>query len=560
MSSPSRNLPTISPRTNLQQSTASMHQNPTPYASQTQKIKNKSLKSFQKQQKMPLSKQMERKQRKEKQIARVVNNEVLFVLHKDDKNPTNAEEHRYIHSSQNRGNIVPTDDDLAYEYSQGYSLEEEMYGVSMQHQQQMTEEDLSPNSPSNQMQPDQYTTEDEQSTTRRIQILNEQLREQEELHMPPDLRAKQLENEQFKIKIPGLDLIENRVERLALIKLAHGPVHVEVVRSLLDLAQTYILTDACDSAIPHLEKALKLCYTLLQKDPDVYAKECESLTTLSMLTLAVAHIKMGQIERAETLVLKSQRLNDDIHEDEDDQSNFAIQMILGQIYASMDKIEAAESSFTAAWEIKEQLDPDHPLLGMVYTELGRLYRDVGRLKQSVEMFERARQIAETNRGSHDIDVAHLCYILCDLYSEMGDFEQALQVGQNAFDIVQKYAISHDRLYTKAFVVWKLHIQVAHACTLIHNQQYKEAAPLLHEVIEMDESQDPGSFLSNLQKAFCLKMLGSVWAVLGAWHESHNCFLKSAHLYGKCKGLNHKETQRLVHRLARIRLEMEQQER
>lgn len=476
---------------------------PMPYAIDTQKTKKKSLK--------PISKSKEIKNQKEKVLDREIENQVTYILNE-------------------AGDYMEQNDSPYQENDEDLNEDDE-------------DEDLQKG----------------ESTSKQIEQLNQQLKEQEELHMPPDLRAKHLEEEVFKFKIPGIPLVEAKIEHLALLKLAHGPVHVEVIKSLIDLAQTYILTNACESSIPHLEKSMKLCYALLQKNPDEYSNICESLTVQILQTLALCHIKLNQLDKAESLLLKARKLNDDIQETEDDQSYFSIHLLLGQLYAASGNIDAAESSFSTSWEIKEQLGPDHPLLVTVYSELGRIYQDNNKLEQAADMFERAKEVTIINRGQNDMDVAHFSYLLCDLYSEIGDLEKALEAGRTAFDIVQKYAFTHDKLFTKAFTSWKLHVQIAYSCTLIHNQKYTDAAPLLHEIIEIDDSLYGDSYLSSSQKAFCLKMLGSVWAVLGAWHESHNCFYRSATLYAKVKGVNNEETKRLIHRLARIRLEISKQE-
>lgn len=184
---------------------------------------------------------------------------------------------------------------------------------------------------------------------------------------------------------------------------------------------------------------------------------------------------------------------------------------------------------------------------------------------AIAMYEQARKITERQKGEFHLDVAHIAFILVDLYFEREDFRAALSLAQQSFKCIShfqrtnpQYLEEMNSISVRHFVAWKLQVQFALACCYIKCDQYVEAAQVLERSCLIAES---GCHLSDRERANFYKMLGNVLMVLKRWQEAFKVYQQSCHLYAKASSGNmHSETIRfLVERMARIGVIIRQQE-
>mmetsp|Transcript_1253 Transcript_1253/g.1891 ORF Transcript_1253/g.1891 Transcript_1253/m.1891 type:complete len:669 (-) Transcript_1253:31-2037(-) len=356
----------------------------------------------------------------------------------------------------------------------------------------------------------------------RIDMLERQLdlqEEQEEMNIPPSKKLEQLNKDIFATSLPSPELIELLVKKLALTKLVFGALSTQVVQVIVHLAQIYISMNSGKTSLDHLERAAKLVEEIVKNhqsrtselgiSPHARNEKHQKMLISIFYSMSLNYYRLGKLDEAEEYVGCAQLLNDDIYgpsaiaehilnkeqegegieEDNESaveqvyihESNFPLYMLLGQIYAAKGDSEKAFLYLNQANELKQNEDPHHPLLASVELELGQLYRVEGDFKESVIHFMAARQLTEGFRGSRHIDCAHICYIITDLFCELGEFDKALQHSQIAYEIVNSFQ-SEQRFHRASFIHWKMHLNIAHAFCLIKNSLHADATVVLENII------------------------------------------------------------------------------
>jgi tetratricopeptide (TPR) repeat protein len=334
--------------------------------------------------------------------------------------------------------------------------------------------------------------------------------------------------------------IELQMERLALLKLTKGHVHVAVVRALLELSHIYIQSDALESALLHVEKSLKINYAIAEQleqyekhfveqiiDVEMEEQERESLRQMKvhcdqmsnqiLVTVGIIHYKLGNIEMSQVIFRKVQSVVQDILElkseygditvSEQDEFPVLLGLALNCSTLGTQFYTNTERWLINCWELKEQQEGAKNInLIPVYYRLGKLYSSgasgqvvsIRDIPKAIEMYNHALSIlipALEKRNEEMLppvlDEAHLRFILADLHADQGEFDQALPHLERAYDTIdvyRKYRISEGRLLCYNFMVWVTQVALAFAFTLIKCGDLTHAVPLLQSVIRENDKE------------------------------------------------------------------------
>jgi tetratricopeptide (TPR) repeat protein len=287
-------------------------------------------------------------------------------------------------------------------------------------------------------------------------------------------KRKNLENE-----------IQRKMESLALLKLQHGPVHMDVIKATIDLSHTYIRNNAIKPSLIHINNALQLNLRLFnninQTEEQISSEankdintifaldeekdQCDSLNNIILLSIALIHLKSHNFELCKDLINKVKQVKDAFYEarkellrssseqntsndNEDDYSSidtqqeeelFPILMLQGRVLTEMGRFDEAEQLFQKAWMNKESKKRDHILLLPVYLSLGYLYSLKAKklneqedcqgyqeiIIKAIENYEIALKLARQYNHGYGMDALMILYKLVSLNSSIQRYEISL---------------------------------------------------------------------------------------------------------------------------------------
>jgi tetratricopeptide (TPR) repeat protein len=334
--------------------------------------------------------------------------------------------------------------------------------------------------------------------------------------------------------------IELRTEYLALLKLEHGSIHIEIVKALIDLSHTYIRNNSLPSALAHIERALRMNVNLSEilkqqeermllydmpasnsrlsnrsnssEDSVVFnlddvKQECDSLSHSILLTIAICHLKMGNFRTSETLTFKVKQVYDDIvhnHSKEHQLDEYSIMLLICMIYIETNRYKEAEQILQEQWENTESLKGDHVLLVPVYLLLAKLYMNHARemhtpqelIYKAIHCYEQALPLVIQHNHGYGMDRIIILFQLVTCYNLLHKYDHSVtyikQVEKLASDIARdqlvSFGIHHNtnKHHLLHFLKWTCHVKMTLAFVYVKCNQYTEACRTLINVVLFNE--------------------------------------------------------------------------
>jgi tetratricopeptide (TPR) repeat protein len=157
----------------------------------------------------------------------------------------------------------------------------------------------------------------------------------------------------------------------------------------------------------------------------------------SLNDLAVVHWYQGRYAEAKqfnerALAIREIALGDDHPEVAKSANTLAI------VYVSLGRFQEAQALFERAAAIRErELGPDHPDLARILINLANLHNDRGRRTDALALYERAIPIWERALGTDHPDVAATLNNLADVYADLGRHAEALPLDERALEIRER---------------------------------------------------------------------------------------------------------------------------
>jgi tetratricopeptide (TPR) repeat protein len=219
---------------------------------------------------------------------------------------------------------------------------------------------------------------------------------------------------------------------LNIFEKARGPDHIDVAKSLNNLALQYSAQGRYAAAGPLFKRALEIMEkTLGRHHPDV---------GVLLTSLAALYIEQDSYGEAEplferALAIDEQALGPDHPDIATDLHNLAeLNRLQGRHATALPLYERALAIS------RKSLGPDHPNLAASLDGLGRLYAATGRPEEAEAFYGRALEILEKTFGADHPNGAATLAGLADLHSKQRNFNKALDFSRRATGIYQNRAI------------------------------------------------------------------------------------------------------------------------
>jgi tetratricopeptide (TPR) repeat protein/transcriptional regulator with XRE-family HTH domain len=362
----------------------------------------------------------------------------------------------------------------------------------------------------------------------------------------------------------ALDICEQTLE----------PEHLDVARSLNDLALLYAIQGKYTQAEPLYQRALVIReHKLGLEHPDV---------AHSLHNLAKLYNYQGEYAQAESLfqqalVIFKKAWGSDHPDVARNLSDLA------WLYYEQGKYTEAESLFQQALVICEKvLDPDHPDVALILNDLTAVYHAQSKYAQAEPLIQRALAIREKTLGSEHPDVAESLNNLSDLYHSWGKYAQAEPLIQRALAIREKtlgsehllvtYSLNNlaglyrdqgkysqaEPLYQRALAIRKKilspdHLDVAISLSNLGALYYiqgkcDQAEPLLLQSLAIREKTFGPD---NLQVTHALKHLAEVYRIQGKYAQAESILERILMIRERVLGANHPDVAQSLNSLGKV---------
>lgn len=221
-----------------------------------------------------------------------------------------------------------------------------------------------------------------------------------------------------------------RKKCLVKTKKKFGNSHLDVAKSLNDLAVLYYSQGKYEEAKQLYQEALVLRKSLLVEDhPDV----AENLNNL-----AVVHYYQGSYEKAkqlyqEALVLRKSSLGNHHIDVAESLNNLAV------LYRVQGKYRESELLYREALEIKKLLlGTHHPSVATSLNNLATLYRVQGNYEKAEPLYQESLILRKSLLGDRHPDVAAILNNLAMLYRDQGKYDEAEPLYREALTLRKEW--------------------------------------------------------------------------------------------------------------------------
>jgi len=394
--------------------------------------------------------------------------------------------------------------------------------------------------------------------------------------------------------------IQRKTELLALLRLEHGPTHLDTITAILDLAQTYILNNSVEPAMYHIENALKsnaalaniiqqrrtreMCDVEFSFDLDDVRSQCEATKDIILLTIALIHLKIGNLSTSETLItkIKEERMQiiestkaglEYLEEDRDNVSDVSTLSEFGEHNMGLQLLEAIvlleSCRYNGAESILQDLlrhqgiRDEEPTLLPVYLLMGNLYSSQNynsHTKKSIEYYLKALRLVERHHHGYGMDRVMIMIQLLQLYWSLAEHQTALELASEIEHVIMEIAYHHITLLTQRsnmyigqivhYLKWTCWVKVFISSKYMECEQYQDAAMTLLSVIQFNETalnQAQGRtstpqkqefrnlILDLVETAKLYQKLGQVYASVGQNEDAVDMYKR-----GLCALYQHRE--------------------
>jgi signal transduction histidine kinase len=194
----------------------------------------------------------------------------------------------------------------------------------------------------------------------------------------------------------------------------------EVVSSLEDISDTYLMSQNYQLALYNIEKA----YKLVLKAPD--SSKTKRLSRISNVLNAFGKILnaqgdyKGALQKHQEALTNYTEINDNRHIAE-------TLIFIADCYAQMKQYDLAETTFLKCFEYKQYLEfYEHPNF---YLKLGKLYQKKNQNEKAIVCLENSVELASKKDFKNLLHQANLA--LSESYNIKGEYQKAYQVLQKA---------------------------------------------------------------------------------------------------------------------------------
>ncbi len=218
-------------------------------------------------------------------------------------------------------------------------------------------------------------------------------------------------------------------QALAIREKALGPEHLEVAKSLHNLANIHLFQGEYAAAEPLYRRAAAIRTKFLG------AEHLE--VTKSLNNLAALYIRQSRYVEAEPLFTRVLAVQEKILGPEHALVGMTLDN-LAVVYSSQGHYTTAERLHRRALRTLEKaLGPEHPSVARTLDNLAIVYSDLGDYAAAEPLYRRALQVSEKALGSEHPDVATTLNNLAVLHTERGDFMGAEPLHRRALQISEK---------------------------------------------------------------------------------------------------------------------------
>ncbi|AKB58702.1 tetratricopeptide repeat protein [Methanosarcina barkeri] len=218
-------------------------------------------------------------------------------------------------------------------------------------------------------------------------------------------------------------------EMLQILEAEFGPEHLDVAKTLNNLAELYQEMGDYKEALPLYQKAFEIAEKIMgSKHPDI---------AVMLNNLASLYESMGEYNKALSFCHRAlQIIKSSLAKEHPVVA--AIQNNLAVIYSQIGKYEKALTFYQKALETREKiLGPEHLDVATTLNNIAELYRQKGEYDEALPLYQRALNIREKVLGGGHPDIATTLNSIAELYRQKGEYDEALPLYQRALNIREK---------------------------------------------------------------------------------------------------------------------------
>jgi CHAT domain-containing protein len=243
--------------------------------------------------------------------------------------------------------------------------------------------------------------------------------------------AQQLHEQSVKLREAGQYREAQQLAERALVlwEQALGPEHLEVAKSLNNLAILYWFRGNYAEAEPLHKRALAIREKVLGPEHPEVAKSLNNLATL--------YSERGNYAEAEPLYRRALAIREKALGSEHPDLAKSVNN-LANLYADRGEYTEAELLYRRALAIWEKsLGSEHPDVAKSLNNLATLHSERGNYAEAEPLYKRALAIREKTLGSEHPDLAISLHNLADLYRQRGEYAEAEPLYRRTLAIKEK---------------------------------------------------------------------------------------------------------------------------